>query len=114
LALQPSPIHWIGFSQGAALALTYPLFIRISQEKTAVLSGFIPIGGSQLLESQARRGGDFYISHGTQDDMIPVARAREAVRLLEKANANVSYCEENVGHKTGPQGFKGLRQFFFQ
>lgn len=111
-SLQPRPIHWIGFSQGAALALTLSTLYPNITGKTAVLSGFIPVGGNQVLENKDLSGSEFFISHGIQDEIVPVSRAREAARILEKAHANVTYCEENVGHKTGSQGFKALRQFY--
>jgi phospholipase/carboxylesterase len=44
-------------------------------------------------------GKKVFVAHGTQDQMIPLDRARASIALLEQAGAQVIYCEDEVGHK---------------
>ena len=49
-----------------------------------------------------------YWGHGTQDDQVPVERARRDVARLRQAGVDVSYCEADVGHKLGADCLLGL------
>jgi phospholipase/carboxylesterase len=53
-----------------------------------------------------------FIAHGTTDNLVPVEMARESANLLKQAGANVTYCEEEVGHKLSAPCFRGLEAFF--
>jgi phospholipase/carboxylesterase len=101
-----------GFSQGGALTnvltLLYPQRIR----KAAVLAGFMPAGTEDLLTRRVLKEKQFYVAHGTQDDLVPVERARKAVELLEKAGAHVTFCEADVGHKLSADCLRGLESYF--
>ena len=102
----------MGFSQGAAmsytLALLYPQRIR----QLAALSGFIPEGGLALLNSNRLSGKPVFVSHGRQDDLIPVEQSRMAVAQLKLAGALVTYCESDTGHKVGKDCLKEMEMFF--
>ena len=104
------PVYLVGFSQGAAMALSlalrYPLFKR-----AAILSGFLPEGGEDYLLNNSLSGKEFLIAHGRLDDIVPVALARETFLTLDRAGAFVDYCEENVGHKLSKNCFDRLRNF---
>lgn len=97
----------MGFSQGAAmvytLALLYPQRIR----RMAALSGFVPEGGT----IPDLTGKPVFISHGRQDEMIPVERSRQAAAQFEKAGALVTYCESDTGHKVSKECLKALELF---
>jgi phospholipase/carboxylesterase len=112
MATLASPIHWIGFSQGAILALTLSILYPSLTGKTAALSGFLPPSGEEILNHQYLAGKEFFIAHGVQDDVIPVDFARRTVRLLKEKQAQVTYCEEEITHKTGVKGLAGLKKFF--
>ncbi|MGE5249801.1 MAG: alpha/beta hydrolase [Bacteroidota bacterium] len=89
----------IGFSQGAALvsvvAMLHPERIR----KLGILAGFVPRGMDDLVLQRPLQGKSVFVSHGTLDPLVPVERARASIKLLERAGAKVTYCEEEVGHK---------------
>jgi predicted esterase len=53
-----------------------------------------------------------FIAHGTDDDRVPVEKARLSAELLENAGAAVTYCEEQVGHKLSAKCFRGLEAFY--
>ena len=102
----------IGFSQGAALAYSYALLNPEKVERIAGLSGFLPDGAAQYPIDRPLQDVSIFIAHGTQDDIIPIARAREAVKALSNTGASVSFCEDDVGHKLSSACFRGLAQFF--
>ncbi|NWG06279.1 MAG: hypothetical protein HXY35_06290 [Chloroflexi bacterium] len=102
----------MGFSQGAAmcnlLAFLYPHRIH----KTGILAGFVPSGLEELVTQRPLRGKEFFVTHGTKDEMVTIDRARASISLLEQAGARVTYCEDEVGHKVSVTCLRGLREFF--
>lgn len=101
-----------GFSQGGALtnvlALLYPQRIR----KAAVLAGFMPDGVDVLLDRQVLDGKQFFVAHGTEDDLVPFERARASVELLERGGAQVTFCDAEVGHKLSAECLRALEAFW--
>lgn len=102
----------LGFSQGAALAYTLALLHPERVQRLAGLAGFLPVDAASLVDSRPLLDKPVFIAHGRLDKRVPVERARAAVSLLEKAGANVSYCEEQIGHKLAASCFNRLEQFF--
>jgi len=102
----------IGFSQGAALTYTLALLYPQRIRQIAALSGFIPEGGQSLSAMPQLSGKPVFISHGRQDDMIPVEKSRQAVVQLEQAGAQVTYCESDTGHKISKECLKAMEMFF--
>lgn len=107
-----SQLRLVGFSQGAALSMAAALLHPDWMKSIACLSGFMPEGVSPLLVEQPLAGMPIFVTHGSQDDIVPVAKARAAVGMLEKAGAQVHYCEEDVGHKLSLPCFKSMEAFF--
>ena len=100
-----------GFSQGGALtnvlALLYPERIH----KAAVLAGFMPTGTDELLARRVLAGKQFFVAHGSQDNLVPIELARQAIGLLEQAGAQVTFCDAEVGHKVSADCLRGLETF---
>lgn len=107
-----SKLHLVGFSQGAALSYTFGLLQADKIRALAGLSGFLPEDAPQYIAGQPLRGKRIFTAHGTQDDTVPVKRARWAVQTLQQAGAQVVYCEDDVGHKLSASCFNGLEGFF--
>jgi phospholipase/carboxylesterase len=107
-----SKLHLVGFSQGAALSYTFGLLQADKIRALAGLSGFLPEDAPQYIAGQPLRGKRIFTAHGTQDDTVPVERARWAVQTLQQAGAQVVYCEDDVGHKLSASCFNGLEGFF--
>lgn len=105
-------IHLVGFSQGAALAYALALQHPAMVANLVGLSGFLPQGAAALARNRPLLGKRVFIAHGTLDDQVPVTMARQAVEILEQAGAQVSYCEDHVGHKLSASCFRGLENFF--
>ena len=102
----------MGFSQGAvmsyALAILHPEKIR----KVAALAGFIPQTWQSELDQTSLAGKSFFIAHGTKDEMVPIKKGRKAAAWLEAHDADVEFCEADIGHKLSANCFKGLGKFF--
>jgi len=110
--LEVSKYDVMGFSQGAvmayALAILYPDLIR----KVAALSGFIPQAWMQDLDEHSFNQKAFFIAHGTQDEIVPLQKARQSVSWLREKNARVTFCEAETGHKLSASCFNDLGDFF--
>ncbi len=107
-----SNLRLAGFSQGAALAYSVALLHPGRVRALAALAGFLPNGAAAFLDDFPLKDKPIYISHGTNDKLVPVARARQAVQLLQNSGADVVYCESDVGHKLGVDCYRGLEIFF--
>lgn len=96
----------LGFSQGTilsyAVALTYPKKVK----NIIALSGYI---NSDILpenlDPKSYTHLNFYCSHGSVDQVIPVDWARRSPKFLEQLNINHVYSEFPVGHGVAPQNF---------
>jgi len=107
-----TPIHLMGFSQGAAMCYTILSLQPERTAKIAALSGFLPPLIGDLLPSDRLAGKEIFVAHGIKDDTIPFHMAEKAVEVLKQAGASVHFCQEAVGHKLGAACFKGLKEFF--
>ena len=107
-----TPPDVMGFSQGAALAYALATCEPKQIGKVAALAGFFPDGLNDFCPFETLKGKSFYITHGRQDDMIPVEEGRKAVTILREAAANVDYCESNATHKVDTKCFNDLSAFF--
>jgi phospholipase/carboxylesterase len=107
-----SRLSLVGFSQGAALAYAFTLLNPDKVSAVAGLSGFLPDGVQAYSREEGLRGLQVFVTHGTEDELVPVARARESVAFFEQNFAQVTYCEDQVGHKLSAGCFRGLEYFF--
>jgi phospholipase/carboxylesterase len=101
----------MGFSQGAALVnvvgMLYPGRVR----RMCVLAGFVPSGMEELIAKRPLKDKPVFVAHGTQDEMVPIDRARASIELLEQAGAKVTYCKDEVGHKLSATCLRALETF---
>ncbi len=94
-----------GFSQGCAMTLMTGLR---HQEKLAGLiglSGYLPLAGQLEAERhEANRATPIFLVHGTQDPVIPIARARQSRDVLVAAGHDVEWHEYPMPHSVcGPE-----------
>ncbi|WP_299550263.1 dienelactone hydrolase family protein [Seonamhaeicola sp.] len=96
----------LGFSQGSILsygvAFNYPEKVK----NIVALSGYVyhdilP----KDLANKDYSNLDFYCSHGSVDQVIPVDWARQTPTFLKSLNIKHSYSEFPVGHGVAPQNF---------
>lgn len=101
----------MGFSQGGVmtslLALLHPQRVR----KAAILAGLLPKEAEPLIARRPLAGKPLFMAHGTRDEKIPVDHARRSMALLEQAGADISYCEDDVGHKLSVSCLRALQSF---
>lgn len=105
-------LHLVGFSQGAATVYAFTLLHPERVSSTAGLAGFMPEGVQRLIAPDRLEGMPIFVTHGTRDELVPVEKGREAAQVLEQAGAQVSYCEDDVGHKLSATCFRGLESFY--
>lgn len=110
--VDPNNVTLVGFSQGSilsfAVALSYPEKIK----NVIGLSGYI----NKEIIKEGYQKRDFsnlsiYNSHGTADQVIPVAWARKTKPFLDSLKIENTYSEFPVGHGVAPQNFSELKQW---
>ena len=99
-------VSLLGFSQGSilsyAVALTYPEKLK----NIIALSGYISEDiFPDELKPETYTNLDFYCSHGSVDQVIPIDWARKIPEFLSKLNIKHVYNEFPVGHGVAPQNF---------
>lgn len=105
-------IFLLGFSQGTILSSAYALNHPHKIRHIAALSGYINQELIQKpLEKENFKDLDFFVSHGSVDQVIPVEWARKTSPFLHKLNIEHSYQEYPVGHGVAPQNFYDLHRW---
>lgn len=110
--VDPENINLLGFSQGSilsyAVALSYPELIN----NVVALSGYVNQGIlKDGFENNDFSNLDFYCSHGSVDQVIPVDWARKTKPFLDNLNIKNAYSEFPVGHGVAPQNFFELKEW---
>ena len=101
----------LGFSQGAILSYALSLNYPNKVQHVIALSGYI---NDELLPSNVSDLNittDYYISHGTVDQVLPVEWARKAPDFLNTNNLKNVYSEYPVGHGVAPQNFFSFKKW---
>lgn len=104
----------LGFSQGAMLGHGLVLHQQLQLRGLAACSG-------RLVPELFAHGQDVpesfpvFLSHGTLDELIPVTSG-QAIRQFydSETKADVTWCEEPIGHGIGPQAVSMLQTWFGQ
>lgn len=98
-----------GFSQGGMMTYRYGMPNPELFAGLAVLSG--GVGGPDELRERlpVRRDQPVFISHGTEDGVIPVEEARRSVRFLEEEGYTPEYREYAIGHEISQEIVQDLR-----
>jgi len=118
----PQRVVIMGFSQGAAVSYALSLAQPHVLCGVIALAGFMahsspaPLHSAHALPDAQRRGRAwrsgllprYLIIHSTDDDIVPIALAREARSELEARGAQVEYHEYPGGHKISAQGMKDI------
>lgn len=99
-AIDPLKLVLAGFSQGGVLAYLVALSNPERFAGLAALSSWLPPPlASALAENEARRRLPTLVQHGSQDEIIAVARARQSVESLRALDVPVLYREYPMGHE---------------
>lgn len=98
-----------GFSQGGMMTYRHGMPNPELFAGLAVLSG--GVNGQDELRDRlpARRDQSIFISHGTEDGVIPVAEARRSLRFLQEEGYTPEYHEYAIGHEISQDVVQDLR-----
>lgn len=108
----PSNISLLGFSQGCILSIALALNHPEKFKNIIGLSGYICkefLNDHQ--DKKAYKHLNFYCSHGSSDQVIPVEWARETPKHLESLGIKNHYSEFPVGHGVAPENFFEFKQW---
>ncbi len=109
--VDPSRVFLLGFSMGTvmsfALSLTRPEIFR----GVIAHSGYVPEGTHLAFRWQELGNLSYFISHGTEDPVIPVEMARRGKRLFENSNAHFEYREYAMGHQISGESVRDSAAF---
>ncbi len=98
-----------GFSQGGAIALQTGLRHPERLAGIVVLSAYLPLARSLAAEaSPANRDVPIFMTHGSYDDLIPVARARRSRDLLLELGFRVAWHEYAMPHSVCAEEIRDL------
>jgi phospholipase/carboxylesterase len=99
----------LGFSQGAILSYSLAFNYPEKVQKIIALSGYINEELNTKTALETSKKIPFFVSHGTQDQVLPVALARKTVEYLKANNYAVTYQEYPIGHGVSPQNFTDFK-----
>lgn len=105
-------VNLLGFSQGTilsyAVALSYPEKIN----NVIALSGYINLDIiTDGFEKKDLSKLNFYCSHGSLDQVIPIEWARRTPEILKHLKVKHVYEEFPVGHGVSPQNFYAFKDW---
>ncbi len=98
--LDADRIGLLGFSQGAIMALSALVGNPEQYRWIVALNGYLAASHESIVENAA--GKPVFIGCGSQDQLIPAARAKRAADRLRDAGADVRFERYPVGHATTP------------
>ena len=102
-------VFLLGFSQGTILSYAVALNYPEKVQHVIALSGYInPELIPNYLDKENYRNLDFYISHGTVDQVLPIEWAQKAPPFLDSLTIPNKYEEFPVGHGIAPQNFQNF------
>jgi len=110
-SFDPSSFSLLGFSQGSilsyGLALTYPNIFK----NIVALSGYVKQELFEITDKTALNNLDIFMSHGTQDQVIPISWAEKSEQFLSGLNILHQFKTYHSGHSVTPQNFNDFNQW---
>lgn len=101
-----------GFSQGANMAQSLGL------GEPAIVAGFGVFSGRFVQEfvpyisnSAKLQNSKVFVSHGSEDNMLPKTFATENISRLSEMGIQVTYCEDNNGHSISAKQWNGFTEW---
>ncbi|WP_405605614.1 alpha/beta hydrolase [Polaribacter sp. Asnod1-A03] len=106
----PDKTFLLGFSQGAILSYSLSFFYPNKVQNVIALSGYI---NTELLPESISKEikTNYYSSHGTVDQVLPIEWARKSKPFLDNLGFNSEYSEYPVGHGVAPQNFFSFKKW---
>ena len=106
--------HLCGFSQGGMIVYTLALQHPELFSKIAILSSYPEEKMLKNITKDKKKLEPlrFFISHGTDDAVVPLDWARKAADILYDLNAYFSFREYMSGHGVNQKNYMDLMEFF--
>lgn len=112
----PEATYLLGFSQGAGVALAAALQVPGLVAGVASLSGLVVRGmvPTDASVGDAARGLPVLMTHGVNDPLIPIKRARTSQAILPELPVTLSWHEYDMGHEINAACLERLASWLAQ
>ncbi len=101
-----------GFSQGCAMSLFTGLRHHEKLGGIVALSGYLPLADKTALQRHsANQDTPIFMAHGSEDPVVPQARAEAARDLLTQLGYSVQWHSYRMQHSVHPQEIQQIGQF---
>ena len=111
-SIDSNDISLLGFSQGTILSYALGLNFPKRFKKIIGFSGYID---EAMIFTNTNKldysNLNLYVSHGTQDPVIPVDWARKSIEVLNKEKISHKYKELDSGHTISPDNFYDFKSW---
>lgn len=107
----PEKVIALGFSQGAATALSTAVEDRHLFKGIASLVGFFPTLPDQGANAESLQDLPIFFAVGEQDERIPMEISQQSVNQLAAAGADAEVNFYSTGHKMNGQGMRDLGEW---
>lgn len=104
-------IYFLGFSQGAMLAMSLGIKMRNSIKGVIALSGYIPNFVQNEYKEQSLQDLHIFLSHGEQDPVLPFQWGVSSYEFLKERKANISFQSYPAGHWVTQENFEDIRSW---
>lgn len=112
LGIPSNRIILAGFSQGGAVA--YETVFRCPHPLAGAMPMSTYIGNVQSLQRAQYKQLPIWVSHGTQDDVVPFELGQRAIELLQEQGFEPSFSEYAMAHSISPAQVKDIQGFVNQ
>ncbi|MCE9651110.1 MAG: alpha/beta fold hydrolase [Parvibaculum sp.] len=103
--LDDAKLALVGFSQGTMMSLHVGL--RRAHAPAAIVGYSGALAGGDRLKGELKGRPPVLLVHGDADEMLPVSRMHDAVRVLAEAGISVQWhVAHGVGHGIDPEGLE--------
>lgn len=111
LAVPPGRSALLGFSQGAAMTLDTGLRADPPYAALVAMSGYLPESADLPAVLEAAKGRALLLTHGTADDILPIAIGRRARHVLAGAGLAPEYHEFPMAHEVSEASLTAVAAF---
>jgi len=101
-------ITLMGFSQGSMLVNAVALSFPEKVNNVISLSGAFDPNIIDILKIKSLKKLSFYVSHGTQDEILPFELSKQSLEILNQNEVNYIFEEYPIGHGVSPDNFKSM------
>ena len=101
-------ITLMGFSQGSMLVNAVALSFPEKVNNIISLSGAFDPNIIEISEIKLLKKLSFYVSHGTQDEILPFELSKQSLKILDQNEVNYIFEEYPIGHGVSPDNFKSM------